>query len=190
MLNVVPKIPPLPEEPPPTLERFFMENERRAYKVALMSTRKQADALDILQDAMMQMVTYYANHPPKDWRLLFQRVLHSKIMDWHRLVKRRSKWFVWSSDQVDEDEGPDLLDSQPSANGNPESLLENSQSMGRVVELVEALPLRQRQAFMLRIWEGFDVRETAEIMLCSEGSVKTHLSRALETLRAGLQDWR
>lgn len=187
---VVPDTSP-PDLMPLTLEEFFKVHERRAYKVALMATRRQADALDVVQDAMVQMVVYYTNHNPAEWRFIFQKVLNSKIMDWHRQTTKRNKWFVWGSASEEDDNGEEgVIANYSDEVGDPARLLAAAKSLEHVVVAVEALPLRQRQAFMLRVWEGFDVRETSAIMECSEGSVKTHLSRAIDALKQSLHDWR
>jgi len=174
--------------PPLTLDQFLSGVERRAYRSALLSTRKAADALDIVQDAMTQLVQYYRAQPANEWPLLFQRILQHRIMDWHRQQTRTKKWF-WQkpidSDYDGEDELDQIVDEREH---DPAELLARASDINCVINALEKLPLRQRQAFMLRAWEGFDVRETAASMACSEGSVKTHYFRALQALRQHLSE--
>ena len=177
-----------PEGQPQTMDGFLAQVERRAYRTALMTTRRAADALDIVQDAMLQLVQYYRTRPQEEWPLLFQRILNNRLMDWHRQQTRQRKWF-WQSAQVDDDESDDpVLAVADEKEINPADLLARARDVERVIQVLEALPLRQRQAFTLRAWEGFDVAATAQAMECSEGSVKTHYFRALHSLRAALSD--
>ena len=163
---------PTSEPSPLTLEGFLASVERRAYRTALLSTRKPADALDIVQDAMTQLVQHYREHQSCEWPLLFQRILQHRIMDWHRQETRHKKWFWQTSISIDDDAEDEIL--------------ARASDISCVIKVLENLPLRQRQAFMLRAWEGFDVRETAASMGCSEGSVKTHYFRAVQVLREQL----
>ncbi len=173
---------------PPSLEQFLSGVERRAYRSALLSTRKSADALDIVQDAMTQLVQHYRAQPAHEWPLLFQRILQHRIMDWHRQQTRSKKWF-WQkpmdSDEDGEDELNQIVDEREQ---DPAELLARANDINCVINALEKLPFRQRQAFMLRAWEGFSVQETASSMECSEGSVKTHYFRALHTLRQHLSE--
>lgn len=173
---------------PLSLEQFLAQVERRAYRSALLSTRKPADALDIVQDAMTQLVQHYRNNPPQEWPLLFQRILQHRIMDWHRQQTRNKKWFWQKLIDTDEDSDDELNQIVDEREQNPAELLARASDIQCVINALEKLPLRQRQAFMLRAWEGFDVQETATSMGCSEGSVKTHYFRALQTLRQHLSD--
>lgn len=169
-----------------TLEEFLTSVERRAYRTALLSTRKPADALDIVQDAMTQLVQYYREHQSCEWPLLFQRILQHRIMDWHRQEARNKKWFWQSSAFVDEDAEDEINEVVDARAENPAEILARASDINCVIKVLEILPLRQRQAFILRAWEGFDVRETAATMGCSEGSVKTHYFRAVQVLREHL----
>lgn len=173
---------------PISLEQFLSGIERRAYRSALLGTRKSADALDIVQDAMTQLVQHYRAQPAHEWPLLFQRILQHRIMDWHRQQTRLKKWF-WQkpmdSGEDDEDEVNQIVDEREQ---DPAELLARASDINCVIKALEQLPLRQRQAFMLRAWEGFSVQETAASMECSEGSVKTHYFRALQTLRQHLSE--
>ncbi len=68
----------------------------------------------------------------------------------------------------------------------PEQQLQNRQGMEVLDQAIRKLPIRQQQAFMLRVFEGMDVAQTARAMNCTTGSVKTHYSRAIHTLREKL----
>lgn len=174
---------------PLTLDAFLASVEQRAYRMALLATRKSADALDIVQDAMLQLVQSYRGRPHTEWPLLFQRILQNKILDWHRQQTRQRRHF-WQvrvplhEDEIEDD--PIALAVDP-REGNPLELLQRAGDVEIVIKALEQLPLRQQQAFMLRAWEGLDTAETATAMQCGEGSVKTHYFRALQTLRAALQ---
>ena len=177
---------PTVEPSPLTLEGFLASVERRAYRAALLSTRKPADALDIVQDAMTQLVQHYREHQPCEWPLLFQRILQHRIMDWHRQETRHKKWFWQTSISIDDDAEDEINHVVDERAENPAEILARASDISCVIKVLENLPLRQRQAFMLRAWEGFDVRETAASMGCSEGSVKTHYFRAVQVLREQL----
>lgn len=169
-----------------SLDDFLRQVERRAYRTAMLSTRRSADALDIVQDAMTKLVQHYRDRSAAEWPLLFQRILQHRIMDWHRQQTRQKKWF-WQSTPEFEDEGEDIINSVvDEREQDPAELLARASDVQCVISALEQLPLRQRQAFMLRAWEGFDVAETASAMECSEGSVKTHYFRALQTIREHL----
>lgn len=174
------------------LDAFLAASERRAYRMALLATRRSADALDIVQDAMLQLVQHYRQRAPQEWPLLFQRILHNRILDWHRQQTRQRRWF-WQLGQgglasaLDEDEEDPIAQIVDTRENNPAELLQRAGDIETVLKAVEQLPLRQQQAFLLRVWEGLDVAETAAVMQCSAGSVKTHFFRALQTLRAALE---
>ncbi|WP_074773466.1 RNA polymerase sigma factor [Nitrosospira multiformis] len=176
---------------------FLAEIERRAYKQALFAIRDEHLALDIVQDSMMKLVEKYSAKPLEELPLLFQRILQNTIRDFYRRQKTRSLWttlfsaFI-PSDHEKESEDFDLLEtlqSDPSSSkvNDPHQQLEQSQLINLLERAIETLPARQREAFLLRYWEEMDVMETAKIMGCSEGSVKTHCSRATHTLAAMLK---
>lgn len=170
------------------LDAFLRGVERRALRMAELSCGQHEDALDIVQEAMLTFARRYAGHDPAEWAPLFHRVLDSRIMDHHRRSQVRSRWRLWLTPREDDD--PDPLE-QVADPREPEPWMRLSDE--RLVEALEAalkqLPIRQRQCFLLRVWEGLDVAQTAAAMGCGEGSVKTHLSRALARLREHLQDW-
>lgn len=170
------------------LERFLADSERRALRRAEFATRHTADALDIVQDAMLQLARRYAQRPEAEWPLLFSRILTNGIRDWHRRRKLRHALFFWQSSE--DDDATPVIETVP----DPDAV-EAVESLAREqhLRLLQAalwrLPQRQREAFELRVWEGLDVQATAQAMGCSQGSVKTHLSRALHRLRDELRDW-
>ncbi|MEM7097243.1 MAG: RNA polymerase sigma factor [Pseudomonadota bacterium] len=175
------------------LNQFFAEVEKRAYGMALVSVKNPDDALDIVQDVMMTLVRKYAHKPSSEWRPLFYRILKNRITDWHRSNQSRNKVFGWLSfgfsDKEDKNDYVDPIEMTPgSRQEEPDHQRNSSELREKISGAVGRLPLRQQQAFMLRAWEGMDVKETARAMGCSSGSVKTHFSRAVHALRAELGD--
>jgi RNA polymerase sigma-70 factor (ECF subfamily) len=169
-------------------EKFLAEIERRAFRMAQVALRDPDDALDVVQDAMLKLARSYASKPSAEWRPLFYRILENGIRDLQRRRSVRKRFMVWLPDSKEDpdDEAQDPLDN--AADGAPAvpELLMQSQAMEQLETSLRALPARQREAFMLRNFEGLDVAETASAMGCSEGSVKTHYSRAVHTLREQL----
>ncbi len=169
------------------LDRFLKTIERRALRMAELATGNRDEALDLVQDAMFGFVRHYAGNAQAEWTPLFYRVLDNRLNDWHRRRQVRTRWidaFVRESDDA-----PDPLAQVPDpSDPGPLLRLAGSEAARALDAALAALPLRQRQAFLLRVWEGFDVATTAATMRCSEGSVKTHLSRALAALRRALED--
>ena len=160
------------------LDQFLIGVERSAFRMAVVATRHTDDALDIVQDAMIKLVEKYASKPTDEWRPLFYRILQSKIMDYHRKKTLTRRIFRWID--MDEEQGEEA-EAGVESFGPPEILAEQL-TLQKLVSGLQKLPLRQQQAFLLRTWQGFNVAETAKIMRCSEGSVKTHLSRATNFL--------
>ncbi len=169
------------------LEEFLVNIERRAFRIAEMSTRNREDALDVVQDAMMQLVKKYAHKPAEQWAPLFYRILNNRIMDLHRRNTTQSRWRVWLSNVNEADEGNDPIQELSGDDMDPVDMSNLQDSVEQVNDAIQQLSLRQRQAFLLRAWEGMDVAETAHVMQCSEGSVKTHYSRAIQYLRKHLE---
>jgi len=171
------------------LSDFLASVERRAFKQCVFAVHEEQAALDIVQDAMMKLAEKYAARPAPELPLLFQRILQNAIRDHFRRSKVRSTWTTLLSNLgmggEDDDADPlETLEVEDTANvpASPAERLEQSQVMAAIEEAVRGLPERQRQAFMLRYWEELDVSETARAMGCSEGSVKTHCSRATHAL--------
>ena len=157
--------------------------------MARFATSNTDEALDLVQDAMLDFVKRYTGRPPAEWHVLFYRILHSRITDWYRRASVRNRVRHWFGADDEEREDPLNNIADPAA-PDPEELVIRRYTAEALETAVRRLPLRQRQAFLLRAWEGFDVAQTAESMGCSEGSVKTHYSRAVHTLRGLLEDYR
>ena len=160
-----------------SLDRFLAEVERPAFRMADISTRNRDDALDIVQDAMLKWVQKYSHKPQDEWRPLFFAILSSRITDYHRKATLTGRIFSWFGS----DEAVEQIDSAPTSAG-PFEMLSEQITMDRFLAAVDELPARQQQVFLLRTWQGFSVADTAKMLKCSEGSIKTHLSRATESL--------
>ncbi|WNL47305.1 RNA polymerase sigma factor [Dyella sp. BiH032] len=175
---------------PTSLDAFLAQVERRAFRLAEMSLGHREDAMDAVQDAMLRLVRNYRDKPAQEWTPLFWGILRRRIVDLQRRRKVRSIVVGWLGGGRDDD-GDELPAWEPADNGpGPLDRLQDAQSYTDMAAAVKKLPQRQREAFMLRVLEGLDVAETAQAMGCSEGSVKTHLSRAMHNLRDQLEDWR
>jgi RNA polymerase sigma-70 factor, ECF subfamily len=170
------------------LDQFLSSVEKRAFKIAQLGLRNDDDALDAVQDAMMKLVQSYAARPAEEWRPLFYRILANRIRDMQRRRTVRGRIMAWLPVRVDEDEEFDPIAEAPSQDAGPAKRLELDEAIGVLETALAELPPRQQQAFLLRNFEGLDVSETASAMGCSEGSVKTHYFRALESLRSRLGD--
>jgi len=174
------------------LEAFLAGVERKAFRIAQIALRHEADALDVVQDAMLQLSTRYASRPTEEWKPLFYRILENRIRDVQRrrTVRNRVMALVpWRGGEEDYD-GDDMIAQAADAAPSPGMQLESEHMLSVLQRALEALPQRQRQAFLLRNFEGLDVAQTAMAMKCSEGSVKTHYFRALQALRAKLGEFR
>jgi len=175
------------------LSNFLASVERRAFKQAAFAVRNDESALDIVQDAMINLSEHYGERPAAELPLLFTRILQNKIHDFFRRQKVRNKWITWfSALGPSDDEDFDPLESLEALEGSAQAesagdKYERSQVVGIIEEEIARLPRRQREAFLLRYWEDFDVAETAAAMGCSEGSVKTHCSRATHALAKALR---
>jgi RNA polymerase sigma-70 factor (ECF subfamily) len=167
------------------MDAFLREVEARAYRITLTHVRDADDALDIVQDAMIKLVRRYAKRPAEEWTPLFYRILQNKTRDWHRRQKVKQRVFGFFS-RDDEDSEDTFANVPASPESEPTGQLEREDAMHALEHALGELPDRQREAFMLRNFEGLDVRETARAMGCTEGSVKTHYSRALQRLKAEL----
>ncbi len=179
---------------PTELSQFLSSVERRAYKHALYAIHDEHTALDIVQDAMIKLSEKYGGKPAEELPLLFQRILQNTIRDHYRRQKVRSALLTFFSalqPKAEEDDFDplDVLEDKenPSAPAAPDESLRQKQVLDLVEQALGELPPRQREAFLLRYWEGLDTAETAEAMGCTEGSVKTHCSRATHALAAALK---
>jgi len=168
------------------LNRFLGSMERRAFRMAELATSNTDQAMEIVQDAMLALVKKYSHKNEADWGPLFHRILQSKIRDWYRRSKTRHSIFGLLGFNDEDNEDP-IQRVEDLKSPGPEKTASDDQTMAITLSAIRALPLRQQQAFLLRAWEGYDVRETAEAMGCSQGSVKTHYSRATKTLKQQLE---
>ena len=174
------------------LSDFLRDVERRAFKQTVYAVRDEHAALDIVQDSMLKLAEKYADKPVAEYPMLFQRILQNTMRDFWRRQKVRNLWtsllssFGAGSDGEEDRDPLETIDVGDES-GNPMMQLERSQTMKVIEKALEKLPARQREAFILRYWEDMDVAETASIMGCSQGSVKTHCSRALHTMAALLE---
>jgi RNA polymerase sigma-70 factor (ECF subfamily) len=175
------------------LSDFLAQVERRAFKQTAYAVRDDHAALDIVQDAMLKLAEKYGDRPATEYPMLFQRILQNTMRDFWRRQKVRNLWTTLLSSfggNVDDDEH-DPLETLAAENQNdhdePFAELERSQTIALVEQALKKLPTRQREAFVLRYWEDMDVAETASTMGCSEGSVKTHCSRAVHALAVTLE---
>jgi len=176
------------------LNDFLKTADRRAFKRTVYMVRDEDAALDIVQDAMIRLAEKYFDRPAAELPLLFQRILSNATMDWFRRQKVRNAVFSNLSDFEGGDPGEDfdLLESLETQEGSMGALsaadeVSRVQVLAAIEQEVAALPARQREAFLLRYWEELDVAETAAVMGCSEGSVKTHCSRAVHALAKTLK---
>jgi len=175
------------------LSDFLASVEKRAFKRSLYHVRDEDAALDIVQDSMMKLAEHYADKPADELPMLFQRILSNTTLDWFRRQKTRNALFSNYNDfgPDNEDESFDFLDildqsGTTQAAESAQDLLSRTEIVREIESEIEKLPGRQREAFLLRYWEELDVSETAAAMGCSEGSVKTHCSRAIQALHKAL----
>lgn len=172
------------------LERFLADVERRAFKIAQIAVRDVDDALDIVQDAMLQLARRYSARPSEEWKPLFYRILKNRIHDCQRRRVVRAKVLAWlPARHDDDDDAPDPIESAPGTGLAPGERVQVDETMQALERALGELPGRQQQAFLLRNFEGLDVAQTAAAMGCSEGSVKTHYFRAVQTLRERLGEF-
>lgn len=174
------------------LDRFLASVELKAFRIARTALRHEQDALDAVQDAMLQLARAYAHRPATEWRPLFYRILKNRIRDLQRRRTVRGRVMAWlplRREAENDDGGEDPVGATPSTDPDPFMQLETDQAMRALEQALQALPRRQQQAFLLRNLEGMDVAETAAAMGCSEGSVKTHYFRAVQALRARLGEF-
>lgn len=177
------------------LADFLKNSEKKAFKRAYYHVRDEEGALDIVQDSMIKLCSSYADKPVAELPMLFQRILSNTVLDWFRRQKTRKALFTNMNEFESEDAeaGFDLLEvangpTDNLATQSAESWLGRVQTLEHIETAVMALPARQREAFLLRYWEELDVAETAAVMGCTEGSVKTHCSRAIQALSKTLSE--
>ena len=165
------------------LNQFLAGVERRALRMAEIAVRDRDDALDLVQEAMIKLARNYAARPSAEWAPLFFRILQNGIRDWHRRQKVRNRVMVWFGRSTSDDDYDVTANVPDPAGRTPDEQLQTNEAMQQLELAVLNLPDRQREAFMLRTFQGLDVAATATAMGCSDGSVKTHYSRAIHSLR-------
>ncbi|HET8694490.1 MAG TPA: RNA polymerase sigma factor [Aquabacterium sp.] len=175
------------------LNEFLKSVERRAFKRTVYAVRDEDAALDIIQDSMIRLCNSYGDRPSNEWPMLFQRILSNATLDWFRRQKVRNAVFHNLGDieaSVSQDDGEfdflEVLDTDEAGTEGAEDSASRTEILAAIEGEIEKLPARQREAFLLRYWEELDVAETAAAMGCSEGSVKTHCSRAVQALSKAL----
>ena len=173
-----------------SIEAFLASVERRAWRVAEIALRDPDEALDAVQDAMLRLVRHYSGKPAEEWPPLFWGILRRRITDLQRRRAVRNRILVWTGRAVTDDDEELPAWEAPDLGPDPARALASRQAFAAMSAAIRALPRRQQQAFMLRVLEGLDAADTAKAMGCSDGSVKTHLSRAMDALRTQLEDWR
>lgn len=174
---------------PLSIDQWVKEIGRRGLMMANLALQYHDVSQDIVQDSLLAFISRYADKPPEQWTPLFYTILRSQIMDYKRKQARRGKWLTWFNryDEDGEEEDP-INQIATQTDENPETLLANANDIAIVQQVLSQLPDRQQQVFLLRVWEGLDIKTTATIIGCSESSVKTHYTRALQALRDGLQE--
>ncbi len=173
---------------PTTFELFLAQVQRRAFRAAEFSLGNAEDALDAVQDAMLRLHQHYRQHPPNEWAPLFWGILRRRITDLQRRRKVRSIVVGWLGTAGEDGDTPPVWEPVDPLS-DPAREVANQAAYADLGRAVRALPRRQREAFLLRVLEGLAVDETAKAMGCSQGSVKTHLSRAMSALRETLGQW-
>ena len=177
------------------LSDFLSSVEQRAFKQAVYAVRDDDAALDIVQDAMIKLAEKYGDRPAAELPLVFTRILQNRIHDWFRRQKVRNTWVTLFSNMGKKGDESDEFDPLESFSAPDDSeihqdgaqKLEKSQLLQALESEISKLPVRQREAFLMRYWDELSITETAQAMSCSEGSVKTHCSRATQTLAKALK---
>ena len=177
------------------LSDFLSSVEQRAFKQAVYAVRDDDAALDVVQDAMIKLAEKYGDRPAAELPLVFTRILQNRIHDWFRRQKVRNAWVTLFSSMGKKGDENDEFDPLESLSAPDESeihqdgaqKLEQSQLLQALESEIAKLPVRQREAFLMRYWDELSITETAKAMGCSEGSVKTHCSRASQTLAKALK---
>jgi RNA polymerase sigma-70 factor (ECF subfamily) len=176
-----------PPPPPADLDAFLASVEKRAFRMAELALGHREDALDVVQEAMIRLVGY-RHRPAAEWTPLFWSILRTQITDRHRRGNVRRRFLAVLGRDDDRQEDP--LEMLPDPGRDPAGRHEDAAAWAALGQALRKLPRRQREAYLLRELQGLDVAETAAAMGCSDGSVKTHLSRAMSALRNHLEDWR
>ena len=148
----------------PRWEELVEEHYLGIYHYACRFLGSRAEAEDVTQVTFLSACQRLEENAPMDKiRSWFFTIARNKCID------RRRFWRRWRSRPPSGDEqSPAPL---------PEPLI-------FIQRLLQKLPRRQREIFILRHWHGFSTRETAEILAINEGTVKSHLIRATRALKA------
>ena len=168
------------------IDSFLKEVQVRAFRIAMISIKDEDESKDVVQDSMISLATKYSDRPPDEFAPIFYRILFNKIKDWHRktIVRRRFFSFIGFSDSK-----ADPIESAESDNIDPMKLNEAEEVSTIIQDSIDNLPSRQKQAFILRNFEGMSVKNVSKVMKCSEGSVKTHYFRAMQKLKIELAEY-
>jgi len=167
------------------LNQFFIHHEKKAYAIAFMSLKNQDDAPDVVQDVMIKFVEKYKNKKVSHWTALFFRMVQNRITDFHRTNTNKKKYFFFFGSNKDEGIIEQVADVYYVS---ALKQIDTDIKIEKLQQALELLPTRQLQAFICRIWEGLSVYETSKSMKCSQGSVKTHLFRALKMIRKHIEE--
>lgn len=173
----------------PTLAGFLSAVERRAYRVARAALWDHELALDVVQDAMLKLLERYAQRSAAEWTPLFFTILRNRIADMQRQrrlrkgIERVTSWFTRS-------EAPIEIEQAGSPVDEPERRYLAQREGAALQHALAQLPERQREVFLLREWQGMSVKEAAEALACTEGTIKQHHFRALQRLRTLLVEER
>ena len=174
-----------------SMEDFLKSVERRALQMSKIATGDPELAMDLVQDTMLKLVEKYSSKPPHEWRPLFYRILNNKITDFYRRNAVKARLFASHLSINDDDrDTSETIVAMAQPVHNPDYKAQSDQRIERLIKSLSRLPARQQQAFMLRCWEGMNTMQTAQVMNCSQSSVKTHYSRALHALRDRLEEYR
>lgn len=170
-----------------SMDGFLASVEKQAYVITLAACRDEQVALDVVQDSMLSMVKNYSNKDKPDWTPLFFKILHNRITDHHRKrgFGRFKQWFG-----AGDETAPEAVDQLATDDFSPDSLADSDELHLAMKTALENLSLKQQQALTLRLWQGLSVQETATAMGITEGSVKTHLFRAVQAMRVHLDEYR
>ncbi len=180
------------------LGHFLAGVEQRAYHTAHAALWDRETALDVVQESMMRLVQYYRDRTGDEWSKLFHTILHSRINEARRkrmLTKGKlglisltglGRWEAGTGCDVGEAE----IASPQRADGisEPEAETLGGSLRKKIHAAIETLSWRQRQVFILREWRGHNIQETAQMLGCSENTVKQHHFRAMQTLRKQLSE--
>jgi RNA polymerase sigma-70 factor (ECF subfamily) len=180
------------------LNNFFAELQHKAYHVAYGALWDKETALDVVQESMLRFVQYYRDKPEPEWPALFRSVLNSRINDQRRkrlLATTKRKLLsltglgLANAERDEHMAEAELSDIQHEEGiSDPEAGVTASQLKRRIEQALATLAERQRQVFLLREQLGLSIRDTADILGCSENSIKQHHFRALRAMRAQLSE--